>query len=382
MPLGDSASGETGPGSSSIKAYLDLLYREIALAPRSETLSTIYIGGGTPSLLAPSQIAKILDNLRLHFGFQSGAEITLEIDPASFDQISLQGYIDAGVNRVSLGAQSFDDKTLLQLGRRHNYKELIEACEWIGESFRRGNLFSWSLDLIQNLPHQNQLFWQSQLLEALSVSPPHISVYDLSIEEGTVFAWRANRGELSLPKENVAADISAITCKTLSQAGFSRYEISNHALPGHTSRHNRAYWSGGGWWGFGQGATSCPWGQRLTRPRTRDGYAKWLEVQENDGLDSSLISANDEQGIPMDDRLIVGLRRREGINLKLLSQSFNWDENQLETNMNSLIERWKGFLEMGLVKQKGYRFVLTNPNGMEISNQIIVEMLLWFESLD
>ena len=124
MPLGDRARGEHGPGSNSIKSYLDLLYRDISLSPKGIPLATIYIGGGTPSLLSASQVGSLLDHLRSHFGFQYGAEITLEIDPASFDKRSLEGFLDAGINRLSLGAQSFDDNVLRELGRSHCSKDL------------------------------------------------------------------------------------------------------------------------------------------------------------------------------------------------------------------------------------------------------------------
>ena len=165
VPLGDSAGGEIGPGSNSIKAYLKLLHREIDLFQKGSPLATVYIGGGTPSLLSASQLANLLDHLRKHFGFQYGAEITLEIDPASFDKNSLIGFLEAGVNRISLGAQSFDNNVLKQLGRRHNSKNVFESCNWINESFSRGELVSWSLDLIQNLPEQTISDWKKQLME-------------------------------------------------------------------------------------------------------------------------------------------------------------------------------------------------------------------------
>ena len=182
--------------------------------------------------------------MRSQFGFQYGAEITLEIDPASFDERSLEGFLDAGINRLSLGAQSFDDNVLRKLGRSHSSKELLEACDWIQDNFKRGRLTSWSLDLIKNLPGQKLIAWKRQLLKAISIAPPHLSIYDLTIEKGTVFAWKINRGELSLPNDDLSFDISKITSQILKGAGFSRYEISNYALPGHASRHNRVYWSG------------------------------------------------------------------------------------------------------------------------------------------
>jgi len=382
VPLGDSARGEHGPGSNSIKSYLDLLYRDISLSPKGIPLATIYIGGGTPSLLSASQVASLLDHLRSHFGFQYGAEITLEIDPASFDKRSLEGFLDAGINRLSLGAQSFDDNVLRELGRSHSSNDLLEACDWIQENFKRGRLASWSLDLIRNLPGQNLIAWKRQLLKAISIAPPHLSIYDLTIEKGTVFAWRVNRGELSLPNDDLSFDISKVTSQILNRAGFSRYEISNYALPGHASRHNRVYWSGASWWGFGQGATACPWGHRFSRPRTRKLYKEWLETEETISKLGSLKSIKKSQSIPIEDLLIVGLRRREGVNMQELSKGLGWTNYQLETNTNELKMVWAYPLKKGWIKQKGWRFYLTDPEGMEISNQILVQMLEWWESLN
>jgi oxygen-independent coproporphyrinogen-3 oxidase len=126
------------------------------------------------------------------------------------------------------------------------------------------------------------------------VQAPHVSIYDLSVEPGTVFAWREKRGELALPEEDAAADRIAFTTRRLRRAGYSRYEISNFARPGHASRHNRVYWSGAGWWAFGLGATSAPWGERIARPRTREAYGSWLKVQRQH-LDSSLLEGNSDE---------------------------------------------------------------------------------------
>ncbi len=380
VPLGDKANGTSGTGSRSIKSYLGLLHREISLASDGPPLSTIYIGGGTPSLLSPGQIKSLLDHLRNQFGFQDGVEITMEIDPASFDQRQLEGYQLSGINRVSLGGQSFNDKVLEQIGRRHRNQDLLVACELLKDAFKKGNITSWSIDLIQNLPEQDLLTWENELINALATGAPHLSVYELSIEPGTVFEKKRIQGQLELPNDDLAIEIMRLTSSKLREAGFSRYEISNFALPGHASRHNRAYWSGVGWWGFGQGATSAPWGMRLARPRTRDGYRKWLENQEKYGLDSSLDVVN-ARPMAFDDQLIVGLRRREGIDLSVLASSWGWDINQRKTYLPSLKSRWKKAIKNGWLKHSGERFYLSDPYGMEISNQILVEILLWWESL-
>ena len=380
VPLGDKAGGDSSPGSSSIKAYLELLHREIDLIKEGFPLSTVYIGGGTPSLLTPCQINSLLDHLRNVFGFQYGAEITLEVDPSSFDKKCLEDYLEIGINRLSLGGQSFDDHLLIEMGRRHTGQELFESCSWIDEKYQLGQLLSWSLDLIQNLPGHDLDFWNTQLSQAIKSAAPHLSIYDLSIEPGTVFHWKQSRGEMKLPNEDLAVEIDRLTSLELLKAGFSRYEISNYALPGHASRHNRVYWSNAGWWAFGMGSTSSPWGQRFARPRTREAYKIWLEEQENLGLHSSLLSTN-ARPIDLDEQFIVGLRRREGIDLQSISKDWGWTINQREEYLNSLKLRWKDFLDRGLLEILGDRVLLTNPEGMELSNQILVEMMIWWDSL-
>ena len=359
VPLGDRVDAREGPGSRSIEDYLRLLHREIASAASGPPLSTVYIGGGTPSLLTADQIAELLAALRRRFGLQPGAEITLEMDPASFDQDQLMAVLAAGVNRISLGGQSFDDAVLIDLGRRHRRADLLEACRWMHAAHQDGDLQSWSLDLIQNLPGQTFEHWDDQLDQAIGSQAPHLSVYDLSVEPGTVFARRAERAELDLPEEDLAVRLMAHTSARLAAAGLSRYEISNHARPGHASRHNRVYWSGAGWWGFGMGATSAVRGERLARPRTREAYRRWLEAPP---------PLNAGSGMPLDELLLVGLRRREGVVLT------GRDSQALE-------ERWRPFLEQGLLQKCSGRWQLRDPEGMALSNRVLLEVVLWWESV-
>lgn len=379
VPLGDKAGGEVGPGSASIQAYLEQLHAEIALSPVGPPLATVYIGGGTPSLLSPAQIRQLLEVLRRQFGFQAGAEITLEMDPASFDQADLQALIRAGITRVSLGGQSFDDQVLAALGRRHRRADLEQCCRWLVSAQLEGSLSSWSLDLIRNLPQQGLESWAEQLEQALAVQAPHLSIYDLAVEPGTVFAWRQERGELPLPDDELAVELMAQTSTRLSKAGFCRYEISNYARPGHASRHNRVYWSGAGWWGFGMGATSAPWGERLARPRTREGYAKWLEDQRA-RLDPSL-QRTMAAVLPLDDRLLVGLRRHEGVHLRDQAKRCGWDDHSCDAHLPDLEMRWRGAEERGLLVQEAGRWRLSDPEGMALSNQVLVEVVCWWDQL-
>ncbi|MGB1416395.1 MAG: radical SAM family heme chaperone HemW [Synechococcus sp.] len=366
VPLGDRARADGGPGSASIRDYLELLAREIASAPAGPPLSTVYFGGGTPSLLTADQIGFLLDCLRQQFGLQQGAEITLEMDPASFDQQTLIALLDHGINRVSLGGQSFDDTVLAELGRRHRSADLHEACAWMQDAHRSGRLRSWSLDLIQNLPGQRREHWTHQLEQAIATGAPHLSVYDLSVEPGTVFDRRQRNGELALPEEDLAVELMALTQQQLAQAGLSRYEISNYARPGHASRHNRVYWSGAGWWGFGMGATSGAFGEREARPRTREDYRHWL--LERDAAPRTV--PDQWPAMPLDDRLLVGLRCREGVSLDALHGA----------DVEELIDRWRDLIAANVIVCRAGRWQLTDPKGMALSNQVLVEVLLWWDA--
>ena len=381
IPLGDSAETPGSPGMTSIKAYLDLLNKEILISPRGPALSTIYLGGGTPSLLKKNELDNLLKNLQRKFGFQDGVEITMEVDPATFCEKDLKGYIEIGINRLSLGGQSFDDRTLSSIGRKHNSSQLIEACNWVNKLFKEGMLRSWSLDLIQNLPELNLYSWCKELEQAVLSQAPHLSIYDLTIEPGTVFGRRYKKGKLNIPIESVAQEIDLETNRYLKGKGFSRYEISSYSLPGHASRHNRMYWSGSGWWGFGMGATSAPWGKRFSRPRTIAAYKKWVEQQESQLLEKTLF--NDEsRSMPLDELLMIGLRRREGVDFEELSKSVGWTQKECDKNLKLLEKYWLTYLKEGYLLKKNGRYFLNDPKGMQISNQILIQMFIWWDSLD
>ena len=175
----------------------------------------------------------------------------------------------------------------------------------VKKAYESGYIKTWSLDLIQNLPLCNSPEWQDDLIKTLKFCPPHISIYDLNLENGTVFKKLFDSGKLSIPNENTVYKNMESTNLILKSSGYSRYEISNYCLPGHQSRHNRVYWSGSGWWGFGQGSTSSPWGRKLTRPRTSKQYKEWVLDQCANGLDLSLTS-NDYFYKELDEQIMLG----------------------------------------------------------------------------
>jgi oxygen-independent coproporphyrinogen-3 oxidase len=386
VPLGDQASAAPGePGAASIAGYLELLQREIAASPAGPPLSTVYLGGGTPSLLSPAQVEGLLMALKRRFGLAPAAEISLELDPASFDQQRLAGYLGAGVNRVSLGGQSFDDLVLASLGRRHRCGDLQQAISWLQQAHANGRLASWSLDLIQAVPAPpgqpaapGLEHWRGQLQQAIASAAPHLSVYELTLEPGTVFGKRAERGELGLADDELAADLFELTSTALSAAGYGHYEISNYALPGHASRHNRVYWSGGDWWGFGLGATSCQGGQRLARPRTRAAYATWLDDLEQQSA-ASEAGPQAAAGLPLDERLLVGLRRREGVVMAALLADAGLQPRSLPDHLQQLHRLLAPEREQGLLLIEGPRWRLSAPAGLALSNAVLRKLLDWWE---
>jgi len=326
-------------------------------------------------------MAELISIFKIHYGIDYGAEITMEVDPASFEEKDLYGFINAGINRVSLGAQSFNNLVLKEAGRRHTSTDVKEACNWL-KNAKKGNFIkSWSLDLIQNLPKSTSLTWQKDLEKAISFDPPHISIYDLIVEEGTVFQKLQDLGKLPLPNQDQSFDNSQLTSTILNNSGYSRYEISNYSLPGHQSRHNRVYWKGLGWWSFGQGSTSSPWGIRFSRPKNIDEYQNWVIEQCNKQLDQSLL-LNSKTKLDLDEKIMLGLRTREGVNIKKLFIEEGWDEENSEKIMSKLLTIWEKYRDCDLLLNEGDRFFLSDPKGMELSNQIIIAMFNWWEQIN
>ncbi|MEB3156509.1 MAG: coproporphyrinogen-III oxidase family protein [Cyanobacteriota bacterium] len=375
VPLGDKADGSR---NAAIPRYLEALQAEIRASDPGPPLSTVYFGGGTPSLLTADQLEGLLDTVRQRYGLASGAEITLEMDPATFDHDRLAAVLRAGVNRVSLGGQSLDDAVLGGLGRHHRRHHLLEAAGWLRQARQDGALRSWSLDLIQGLPslpgapsaedpEACRSHWRAQLEQAIALRPPHLSVYELTLEAGTVFARRQAQGALELPDEDLGADLLDLTASRLRAAGYGRYEVSNYAWPGHASRHNRVYWSGMGWWGFGMGATSAPRGQRFMRPRTREGYEQWLRQ----GARSQEERAS---AFPLDERLLVGLRCREGVNVERLVAEAGLGGDALA----ELRERLAPWIASDLLRIEGQRWRLTDPRGLALSSSVLRDVMGWW----
>ena len=231
------------------KAYLRELDRVGALT-QGRVLDSVYFGGGTPSLMAPETVRAILDHVQRTWPMRNDPEITLEANPSSVEVGRFRAFSEAGVNRVSLGVQALNDTDLNRLGRLHTVQEARQAFDIARNQFDRV-----SFDLIYARQDQSLTAWSQELTEALSMAVDHLSMYQLTIEQGTAFGDRYSRGRLTgLPDDDVSADMYEVTQEVCEKAGLPAYEVSNHARPGSASRHNMIYWQYGDYIGIGPGA--------------------------------------------------------------------------------------------------------------------------------
>ena len=271
-------------------------------------LASIFFGGGTPSLMSPETVAALIARAGAHWDFAPGAEITLEANPNSSEAANFRGYAAAGVNRVSLGVQSFDDAALKFLGRLHNSSEALGAIAMAATTFPR-----FSFDLIYALPGQTERAWRDELDRALAFAGDHMSLYQLTIEANTGFAGAVARGEFAPPDSDRAAALYGATQDMMAAAGLPAYEISNHAAPGGESRHNLAYWRYDDYAGIGPGAHG-----RLSEGATKTATRKirepeaWLRAVESAGHGTAESESLDAPTRAAE-MLMMGLRLREGI---------------------------------------------------------------------
>ncbi len=294
-------------------AWRDALLAEMNHAWGSESpgpgpLTSIFFGGGTPSLMEPATVAAIIGRAGEVWGLAPGAEITLEANPTSVEAGRLAGFRDAGVNRVSLGVQALDDRALVALGRKHGADEALAAVRLAARLFDR-----YSFDLIYARPDQTVTAWRDELKRAIGEAGDHLSVYQLTIEPGTAFHTMHARGALATPGEDDAAALYEVTQDILADAGLPAYEISNHAAPGAESRHNLTYWRYGDYLGIGPGAHG-----RTTRSgettawRRQRAPDRWLRdvAASGHGTAEALAVTADER---LTETLMMGLRLTGGV---------------------------------------------------------------------
>lgn len=293
-----------------LSAYLSEVARVAAETP-DRVLTSVFLGGGTPSLMPPGMVGNILERAQALWRVSDTLEVTLEANPTSVEQARFRGFRSAGVNRVSLGIQSLRDEDLRRLGRMHSAAEALEALAVARATFDRV-----SFDLIYARQHQDVADWRLELAEALDLAPDHLSLYQLTIEPGTVFAARRARGVLpGLPGEDAGADMYEATQDLCDAAGLPAYEISNHARAGAESRHNLTCWRGGDYAGIGPGAHG-----RITRDGQRIATeaehlpGRWLEGVETAGS-GAVATTRLTPGEWAEEYLLMSLRLSEGADL-------------------------------------------------------------------
>lgn len=292
-----------------LKAYKRELDTFAAHVPR-QTVSSVFFGGGTPSLMKGATIGGILEHIAKLWPVAEGAEVTLEANPGSVEAGRFQDYRAAGVNRVSIGVQSLVEGDLKELGRIHTVPEAKAAVALADKTFER-----FSFDLIYARPNQTPESWRRELQEGLAMAGGHLSLYQLTIEDGTPFAERYRRGQLVVPDEDAALDLFDITQQLTTDAGLPAYEISNHAIPGQESQHNLIYWRYGAYVGVGPGAHGrVRWDGDAHATATILNPEQWCATveQTGHGLSQNQTLSADEQA---DEFLLMGLRLSEGIDV-------------------------------------------------------------------
>ncbi len=341
------------------RAYLSEIDRAGAQT-QGRILNTVFFGGGTPSLMAPDTVAAILDRVRATWPMVNDPEITLEANPGSVDAGNFKAYAQAGVNRISMGIQALNDVDLRRLGRIHTVKEARAAFDIARNQFDRV-----SFDLIYARQDQQLNAWKAELREALDMSVDHLSLYQLTIENGTAFGDRFNAGGLrGLPNDDLSADMYQITQDVCGEYGMAAYEVSNHARAGSESRHNLIYWRYGDYIGIGPGAHG-----RVTLDGRRHATVawsmpdKWLSTAEqgNGTKERDVLPALEQA----QEYLLLGLRIDEGIGIDRLARFGGSFVDQAKID---------GLIDLGMVERRGHKLRAT-ARGRLVLNAVIEELM-------
>lgn len=370
-----------GESYGTMLRYVDCLCQEIKLyAPIADEyiVRSIFIGGGTPSLLDESLIVNIMAFIKKTFTLEKNVEVTIEANPGTLRHQKLNGYKQAGINRISIGLQSADDSMLKRLGRLHNYDQFVASYK----AARRAGFDNINIDVMSGLPGQSIHSYVDTLSKVIDYEPEHISAYSLSIEEGTPFANDPSILE-SLPPEMIERRMYEITKKLLSVNGYERYEISNYAKPGYECRHNMVYWTGGEYVGFGLGASSYFQGKRFSNLRDIFKYLNLMEdlsdrFVETDNLETlynetTRILRENVTPIYIDSRMeefmFLGLRMMCGVSREDFAERFKKDIYEVYAPVLNK------YIDEGYMATDGDRIYLTDM-GIDVSNVILADFLL------
>ncbi|HEU4768952.1 MAG TPA: radical SAM family heme chaperone HemW [Pyrinomonadaceae bacterium] len=337
--------------------YVNALVTEIDAATYAENhVDTIYFGGGTPSLLTPSQLERILAVVHDRFRVSFDSEITVEMNPGTVTRDQLRAFRDLGVNRASFGAQTFDDAELAKLGRSHTSADTLKTFH----ELRDANFENISFDLIAGLPGQTLAGWQRNIEQSLSLEPEHLSFYLLEVHSGTPLADHIRRGIQPKPDDDLAAVMYEWMIERASDAGYEHYEISNLCRPGFISRHNTKYWTGAAYYGFGCSAHSFDGrSRRWSNERDVLRYVENVEHGTSPIAENQELSETDLRA----EALFLGMRMMRGVDLREYRELFGID---LRAEHRDELDR---FREAGLLEFDGDLVRLTR-NGALMSNEV------------
>jgi len=354
-------------GGELIGRYLAALEKEMFLySEYLQKVKTVYIGGGTPTVLGMEQLERLLGTVLrvVRFDHPSGYEFTIEANPATVDEDKISLLLEHGVNRMSIGVQSFNDGLLSFLGRVHDSDQAEKTIELVGRNFE-----NFSIDLIYGIPGQDDKDWESSLRRALSFVPAHISAYELTPEEQTPLSGDIISGRTEMPGEDEVLRLYWIAADVLRQKGYVHYEISNYARPGYESRHNLNYWRRGDYVGAGPSAHSLIGGRRVSN---YSDIVKYCEALEKGGLPlerSIQLTPKDE----LEEEIFLGLRTGEGIDWKrLLAETARLGDGSPDET--AFREALSGHVNEGLVVLEGERLLLAE-RGFALSNRIIADVM-------
>lgn len=347
-----------------VDEYIDMLIREMSFLKEevsAHPLSTMYIGGGTPTSLSAKQLEKLMIGIHEQLPLASGVEFTVEANPGDLTADKISVLKNYGVNRLSMGVQSFDDRLLKKIGRKHTASDVFDTMRLLEKS----GLNNVSIDLIYALPGQSLESFQDSLDKALSLDLPHYSLYSLILENQTVFYNLARQGRLHLPDEDEEGDMFDLAASFMEAHGRKQYEVSNFAIPGKESQHNLVYWNNEEYYGLGAGASGYLDGVRYRNFGPIQQYMQPLKEQKRPIRDEEILT---EQA-RMEEELFLGLRKREGVSYTLFYEKFN---QSLDEVFGNVIEELVA--EKLLVKDTQH--IALTRRGLALGNNVFQRFLL------
>lgn len=364
----------SAPGSPvQIEAYVESMLHEIEAYKggfEAYSVTSVFFGGGTPSVLSAEQMGRLMNALENVFCFDGNAEISMEMNPGTVTPEKLKGYKEAGINRLSIGLQSVNDEELKMLGRIHDYQTFLETYH-LARACGFSNI---NVDLISAIPGQTVESWQKSLRTIAELDPEHISAYSLIIEEGTPFyeiygddnSCINNDKEIKkLPNEDTERQMYEDTLRILREYGYHRYEISNYAKKGYECRHNLGYWERKEYLGLGTGAASLIQNQRFSHIRDTEEYIRNAHDPELLVCEKEMLSEQEQ----MEEFMFLGLRKMQGVRTDIFKESFGVE---IEEVYGSVLQTLQ---EEGLLCCEGERIFLTE-RGIDISNYVLSQFLL------